>query len=83
MKTPRRCREVLEWSVPGLILVLLPKCPACLAAYLAVGTGLGLSLPVAGAVRWTLLIACSAALVYLVIRQVRRITRPRISQNHC
>lgn len=90
MKTPRpgswvrQGRAVLEWSVPGIILVLLPKCPACLVAYIAVGTGVGLSMPVAGAVRWGLLVACGAALVYLVVRQVRRLLHPaRISQNHC
>lgn len=80
----RRGRVVLEWSVPGIILVLLPKCPACLAAYIAVGTGIGLSMPVAGAVRWVLLVACGSALVYLAVRQVRRLLHPaRIPQNHC
>lgn len=90
MKTPRldswmrRGRELLAWSVPGIILVLLPKCPACFAAYIAVGTGLGLTLPMAGVVRWVLLVACGAALVYLAVRQVRRLLHPaRISQNHC
>ena len=49
-KTPtwlRRFREILAWVLPSAILVLVPKCPVCLAAYVVLWTGLGLSLSTA------------------------------------
>jgi hypothetical protein len=51
---------------PGLMLVLLPKCPACLAAYFAAGIGAGLSTQVAADVRPLLVVTLVVSLTYLV-----------------
>ena len=50
-------------SMPTLILALLPKCPACFAAYLAMGTGISLSVAAASVLRSTLVAVCVTALV--------------------
>jgi hypothetical protein len=68
----RRGGEVAGWVIPGVILALMPKCPACLAAYVAVGTGIGLSVPAATHLRGWLLTLCIASLLYLAARRARR-----------
>jgi hypothetical protein len=70
----RWVREVLAWAFPTAILALMPKCPACLAAYVAIGTGLGLSLPTATYLRTSLLILCIASLLFLALTRLYRLT---------
>jgi hypothetical protein len=74
-KTPawlRRVREILAWALPGAVLVSVPKCPACLAAYVALWTGLGLSLSTATYLRWVLLFLCAASLLLLAVSRLGR-----------
>jgi hypothetical protein len=47
------------WVVPSTILALMPKCPVCLAAYVAVGTGFALSATVAAFLRMALIALCT------------------------
>jgi hypothetical protein len=67
----RRVVDLAGWIVPGVILALIPKCPMCLAAYIALWTGLGLSVAAAANLRLLLIIACVISLVFLTVRQTR------------
>ena len=68
----RRGKEVAPWLVPAGLLLLIPKCPVCFAAYIAAGTGLGLSLPAAGGLRIALIILCVLSLAFLAARLLFR-----------
>jgi len=63
---------LFSWIAPGAVLTLMPKCPVCLAAYIALGTGIGVSVPVAENLRLAVLALSSAVLGALVIRVVAR-----------
>jgi hypothetical protein len=68
----RHCPKVASSVVPAVILVLLPKCPICIAAYIAMVTGIGLSLPVTAHLRTLLVFLCATSLIYSVARQIHR-----------
>jgi hypothetical protein len=68
----RRCGGTLGWLLPSAVLALLPKCPMCLAAWIAATTGLSIPMPGAAQLRWLLLIASAAALAFVAARRVWR-----------
>src|SRR5262245_20633545 len=72
-KPGRRFVEVAEWIVPSAILALVPKCPMCLAAYIALWTGVGLSLSAAIYLRASLLIVSTVLILFLAVRSARRL----------
>jgi len=68
----RRGVSAVEWLTPAVTLALLPKCPMCVAAYVAMFTSVGISLSAATYLRTSLIGLCLASLAYLAIRSVRR-----------
>jgi hypothetical protein len=69
----RRCRDIAGWILPAGGLVLLPKCPACLATYIAIVTGAGVSISTATYLRMLLLTICIASIAYFAARRGRRL----------
>jgi hypothetical protein len=65
----RRWRGASACAGSGAMLVLLPKCPACIAAYLAVWTGAGLAAPIAGHLRVVMAVIFVASLGVLLARR--------------
>jgi hypothetical protein len=71
----RRGREMAGWLIPGVMLALLPKCPVCVAAYVALATGIGISLPAAAYLRAMLVVLCVASLAFIAPRRLQSLSR--------
>ena len=76
----RRGGELAGWIIPSATLALLPKCPICVAAYVALATGIGISLPTATYLRAMLAASCVASLVFVAGRRLRCVFARRFSQ---
>ena len=66
----RRWRSMGGFTASGALLVLLPKCPMCIAAYLALRTGAGVAMPVATHLRPLLEIIFAASALLLLVRHM-------------
>ena len=71
----RRLRTALGWLLPGAVLILIPKCPLCMVGYVAMFSGVGLSISAAAGLRTGLIAVCCASLGYLVLRFAVRLWR--------
>ena len=59
---------VTKWALPLTTLVVIPKCPACIAGYIFLLTGIGVSLPVAASLRAMLIALSMTGVAYLIFR---------------
>lgn len=57
--------------LPTAILAFLPKCPACVAVYVALATGVGISLSTATRLRTIVIIFCVACLMFVTAKILR------------
>ncbi len=58
--------KLASGALSGTTLALLPKCPACFAAYLAIGGGVQISLQAAANLRIMTVAICVLCLAYCV-----------------
>jgi hypothetical protein len=72
----RRLSGGAACMLPGAALVLLPKCPLCLAAWLAVVTGASVPAGWAAGVRGVIVVFWIAAVAQLIWRRPRLYSRP-------
>jgi hypothetical protein len=64
-------RAAARWIIPSAILLAVPKCPLCIAAYIALSTGFGISISAAAEIRTALIAASLALLAYALISTMR------------
>ena len=81
MKPACQCRRkvaqvsVLSGIGSAVALLCLPKCPACVAAYVALGTGIGLSHSAAGGLRQGLMIILVIVFLVSLLKLTARFAR--------
>lgn len=66
--------------IPGIMLVFMPKCPLCVAYYITVVTGSGVSFTTAKYMRIALLLVCISSLAYIIITLLQKMYR-RLSRH--
>jgi hypothetical protein len=69
----RRGIAFAGWIIPSATLALLPKCPVCVAIYVALFSGVSISVTSASNLRTALLILCITALICLVLKRLCRL----------
>lgn len=74
-KSPRRRITKTSGAVLSAItLILMPKCPMCVAAYVALFTGISLSTPAATHLRTAVVTLCIGTLAFFLLTGLRRIS---------
>ena len=65
---------------PGIVLALMPKCPMCVAGYVAAATGVSISFTAAWYLRAAVIALCVAAMLGLLLTLAPRRDRTPISR---
>jgi len=78
----RRAWRGVQWLFPAALLALMPKCPLCVAAYIALFTGVGVSVTTARWIQLLMLGFCLTSLAYLAFRFWRRRRPIRATAQH-
>jgi len=73
----RRAWRSVQWLFPATVLVLMPKCPLCVAAYVALFTGIGITFSAAQWIQRLILVFCLTSLAFLAVRYWRRRIKAR------
>lgn len=71
----RSIAGVASAALPGAMLILMPKCPVCVAGIVAVATGVGVSVTAASYVRTGVIVVCAAWIVLAAAFVLRRLVR--------
>jgi hypothetical protein len=71
MKAGTCCKKTAGGVLPGVLLLLVPKCPVCMALYLSAVTGIGIPFATARYLRILLIAACVGALLLFAWRRWR------------
>lgn len=74
----RRTWQSVQWLFPAGLLVLTPKCPLCVAAYVALFTGIGISV---SAGRWIQILIVGFSLSLLGALTYFKLKTPRPKSN--
>jgi len=69
----RRAWRGIQWIFPSTLLVLMPKCPFCVAAYVALFTGASISVTTARWLQVLMFVLCFASLTYIAVKKGRAI----------
>jgi hypothetical protein len=66
----------VQWLFPAAMLAIVPKCPMCVAAYVALFTGVGISVSTARWIQVSMVVCGIGSLAYMA----RRYYRGRVSR---
>lgn len=64
----QRLSHAARWALPGAVLVVMPKCPMCIVAYVALFTGMGISVSAAAHLRVAVLVLCLISFLFLAAK---------------
>lgn len=71
--------KAASFLVSGLGLLLMPKCPVCVAAYVTLLTGLSVSTAAARQLHAVMIFACGGVLALVVVNVARGVWRRKLS----